>query len=141
MYSLVVSHAGKCGNQTEESIKGRRGRGVTSREERRAYVRVEYTVPVVLRRLRGPEEVTGKTLNVSARGALITCGDIDEFQAGSHLDIRLVWTRETGRSVRWLRGTGRVVWMKPAQDTGRQVRPGEPALVGLRFDGPLQFES
>jgi hypothetical protein len=114
---------------------------VTCRDERRAYVRVEYTVPVVLRRLCGAGEVTGQTLNVSARGALVSCGDIDEFRAGSQFDIRLVWTRERGGTVRWLRGSGRVIWMKPAQETEREVHAGEPALVGLNFDGPLHFET
>ena len=114
---------------------------MTSQEDRRAYVRIEYSAPVVLRWSCGPAEVTGKTVNVSVRGALITCGDIDDLRPGSQLDIRLAWQREPLSAFRWLRGSGRIVWIKPTLEAGRRPAPDEAALLGLNFDGPLHFES
>ena len=114
---------------------------VTSREDRRAYIRVDYSAPVLLRWRCGPAEVTGKTVNVSVRGALVTCCDINDLRPGSHLDIRLAWEREPRRGPRWLCGSGRIVWMRPPLEAGRKAEPEETALLGLNFDGPLHFES
>jgi hypothetical protein len=118
---------------------------VTFEEDRRAYVRIDYAAPVVLHWRCGPAEVTGKTVNVSVRGALVTCCDISDLRPGSQLDIRLSWEREPGRGrpsgARWLCGSGRIVWMRPALEAGRKAEPEEVALLGLNFDGPLHFES
>jgi hypothetical protein len=117
------------------------GEMVTDREDRRAYIRVELSAPVVLRWRCGPAEVTGKTLNVSVRGALVTCVDINDLRPGSQLDIRLAWEREPRRGPRWLCGSGRIVWIRPASEAGRKAEPDEAAFLGLNFDGPLHFES
>jgi hypothetical protein len=96
---------------------------------------------VVLSWRRGSAEVTGKTLNVSVRGALITCGDINDLRPGSELDIRLAWQREPESAFRWLCGSGRIVWIKPGWEGARKAEPDETALLGLNFDGPLHFEN
>jgi hypothetical protein len=114
---------------------------VTSWEDRRAYIRVEFSAPVVLRGRALPAEVTGKTVNVSVRGALVSCGDINDLCPGSELDIRLVWQREPKGGSRWLCGSGRIVWIKPVWETGGKAEPDAMALLGLNFDGPLHFES
>ena len=137
--ACVLSKRAGSDNPRETAKQG--GKRVTSREDRREYIRVDYSAPVLLRWRCGPAEVTGKTVNVSVRGALVTCCDINDLRPGSQLDIRLAWEREPKRGPRWLCGSGRIVWIRPALEAGRKAEPEEVALLGLNFDGPLRFES
>lgn len=101
-------------------------------------------MPIVLRTLEARGSVSGKTINVCARGAKVSSEDIDELRVGSRLDVRIAWTGGPEKPSRWLCGRGRVVWVSPEMpelegDPSRWA--GEPGSLGLCFDGPLAVES
>ena len=121
--------------------RGRRSGRVTDGQDRRSYIRVEFSVPVVLRVLGSTAEITGKTVNASARGALVKVPDVGTLQIGSKLDIGIQGASRPWKSFRWLRGTGRVVWVTPATEAGPPGSPEKQAMLGLAFDGPLRVES
>jgi len=103
---------------------------------------VEFEVPVVLRVLGSTAEITGKTVNASARGAMVTADDVGSLEAGARLDIGIQGASRPWKSFRWLRGTGQVIWVKPAgEETPPGRAPHERFMLGLAFDGPLRVES
>ena len=121
--------------------RGRRSGRVTGGQDRRSYIRVEFSVPVVLRVLGSTAEITGKTVNASARGAMVRVPDVGILQTGSKLDIGIQGASRPWKSFRWLRGTGRVIWVEPVTQAGPPGSPEQHIMLGLGFDGPLKVES
>ena len=72
---------------------------------------------------------------------MVRVPDVGTLQIGSKLDIGIQGASRPWKSFRWLRGTGRVVWVESATDGGPPGSPEKKAMLGLAFDGPLRVES
>ena len=114
---------------------------MTEGPDRRSYVRIDVTMPIVLQLLDTTTRVSGMTINVSPRGAMLASADIGELGLGSKIVIHISWTNGPGKPPRVLRGTGRVAWIVSEAEAALRGWPGEQGRLGLSFDRPLTVES
>jgi len=72
---------------------------------------------------------------------MVRVPNVGPLQTGSKLDIGIQGASRPWKSFRWLRGTGRVIWVEPATKAGPPKTAEEQVMLGLAFDGPLRVES